>query len=72
MAQECGDAARNVDRAKIHLRWCIESGESECGLRVARENLTIADKEFDQAISEATVVQREAFVIASQIDPVSL
>lgn len=71
MARECDDAAREVDRAKRYLRWCIESGTSESGLDVARDSLTLADEEFDQAIREASIGQREAFIIASQIDPAS-
>lgn len=69
MAQELDNANRNVYIAKVHLRWCIESGELECGLRVAREGLTTADREFHQAISKATITQREAFIIANHVDP---
>lgn len=66
MAAECDDAAKKVDRAKVHLRWCIESGESECGLRMAKEGLLVADEEFDRAISDATMTQREAFIITTK------
>lgn len=64
MAHEFDDAARKVDQAQVHLRWCIESGESEYELLAARESLMIADETFDQAIAEATVTEREQFIIA--------
>lgn len=72
MTQAFDDAAREVDRAQTHLRWCIESGEPECGLHAARECLVVADENFHLTISAATVAQREAFIIANQAEPTSL
>lgn len=55
MAQEKYDAAmRIVNRAKDHIRWCIESAASRSDVDAAQANLAQADLNMHRIICEAT------------------